>query len=294
MNGMLNWITTFLFIVGVILIIVKMMDDEEPYHALKIIGYYLIGTFRFTFNRIHIPLGFIIFLLFLRSPEKKQRGKRYAAGLGLLAFVVALVIPAITESYYKRTRYVEPITTNIYELNFQNHWKKVAETLELDEYSMKTTRAEGLKIDYEKDGKLKRLRYEVTWREEGQFRHATVYFHEGQKKLTVRATKVDQWLQYDRLMSIERLFEKLDQINIKDLTPQGEFSYYGFIFSGEWTNFAIKDGETFIIEDNKIIPYAGELPIEGYWMNTFGMKQTGERSNVSTDGHYYLFDVQSK
>jgi hypothetical protein len=46
--------------------------------------------------------------------------------------------------------------------------------------------------------------------------------------------------------------------------------------------------------DNKIIPYAGELPIEGYWMNTFGMKQTGERSNVSTDGHYYLFDVQSK
>ena len=36
MNGMLNWITTFLFIVGVILIIVKMMDDEEPYHALKL------------------------------------------------------------------------------------------------------------------------------------------------------------------------------------------------------------------------------------------------------------------
>lgn len=188
---------------------------------------------------------------------------------------------------------VEPTTTNIYELDFQSHWKEVAETLELNENFMRTAKAEDLNIDYEKDGELKGLRYEVTWREEGQFRHASVYFHERQKKFRIRAIKVSQWLQYDRLISAERLFEKLDQINIKDLTPEGDFSYYGFIFGG-WANFGIKDGETFIIEENKIVPFTGELPVEGYWIKTFGMKQTGEHSYSSTHDHYYLFDVQRK
>lgn len=129
------------FIVGVIFIVVKMKNDDEPYYALKIIGYYLFGYFRLSLNRLHIPLGFIIFLLFLRNPGKNQRAKRYAASLGLLAFIVSLMIPAIVESYYERPRYIEAITTNnIYELNFQNHWKEVAETLGLDEHSIRTAR----------------------------------------------------------------------------------------------------------------------------------------------------------
>ncbi|HEY8362898.1 MAG TPA: hypothetical protein VIK77_08445 [Tissierellaceae bacterium] len=291
MRGIINWTTTLLFIVGVIIIAIKMKDDDEPYYALKIVGYYLLGGFRLFFNKLYIPIGFVIFLLFLRNPGKNQRAKRYAASLGLLAFIVSLMIPAIVESYYERPRYVEAITTNIYELNFQNHWKEVAETLGLDEHSIRTARVENLKIDYEKDGGLKELRYEVIWKEGGQFMHAQIYLHEGERKFEIRVTKVDQWLQYDRLINAERLFEKLDQINIKDLTPEGEFLYYGFVFGG-WDNFAIKDGEIFIIENSKIMPYTGELPVKGYWMTTFGIKQTGEDSYSSTDHYYYLFDIQ--
>lgn len=289
----LKWIPIILFIVGVIFIIVKLKDDEEPYYGLKIVGYYFLGAFRFSVNKLHIPLGFIVYLLFFRNLQKNQRGKQYAVILGLIAFVVALMIPAIAESYYERTRYVEPATTNIYEFDFQSHWKEVAEILDFDESSIRTARIEDLNIDYEKDGELKGLRYEVTWREQGQYRHASVDFHGGQKKFRVRAMKVSQWLQYDRLISPERLFKKLDQIDIKHLIPEGDFAYYGFVFGG-WANFGIKDGETFIIEGNKIVPFTGELPIKGYWIKTFGMKQTGEHSYSSTHGHYYLFDVQHK
>lgn len=131
----------------------------------------------------------------------------------------------------------------------------------------------------------------MIWREGGQFRHAQVYLHEGERKFEIRVTKVDQWLQYDRLINAERLFEKLGQINIKDLTPEGEFSHYGFVFGG-WDDFGIKNEEVFIIEDNKIMPYAGELPIKGYWITTFGIIQTGEYSYGPTNDHYYLFDIQ--
>lgn len=203
------------------------------------------------------------------------------------------MVSAVAEAYYKRTRYVKTITTNIYELNFQDHWGQVVKILGLGENVMRTARLEDLRLDYEKDGELKRLRYEVTWKKEGQLYHASVYFHEGQKKFAVRAMKVDQWLQYNRLISTKRLFEKLVQISMRDLTLEGDFSYYGFMFGG-WDNFGIKDEKIFVIEDNKITPYIGELPVEEYWMKTFGMKQTGEHSYSSTDGHCYLFDVQNK
>ncbi len=289
--GWFNWIITLFLIASVIFVMVKLKDDKEPYHVLKIIGYYLLGAFRFSFNRIHIPLGFIIFLLFLRSPAKNQRGKRYAATLGLVAFAVALIVPAIGESYYERTRYVELATTNVYEFEFQSHWQEIAGKLELSENTMSTARVENLDIDYEEDGDLKRLNYEVTWREEGKQHHSRVRFHEGEKKFRVKAVEINQWLQYGRLISAENLFEKLDQINIKDLKPKGNFCYYSLRI-GEWGSFGARNGKTFIIEENKIVPFTGELPVECYWIVTFGMKQTGEHSYSSADDHYYLFDVR--
>ncbi|WP_432666646.1 hypothetical protein R9X47_09905 [Wukongibacter baidiensis] len=285
-----DWIITLFLISSVIFIMAKMKDDEEPYYVLKIILYYLLGAFRFSFNQIHMPLGFIIFFLFLRSPQNNQRGKRYAAGLGLIAFAVALIIPAIGESYYERTRYVELETTNVYEFNFQSHWQEVAEKLELNENAMSRARIEELDIDYTEKGELKRLSYEVTWTKEGKLHHARISFHEGKKKFSIRAVKIEEWLQYDRLISAKKLFEMLDQIEIEDLTPKGNFSYYS-LRSGEWGSFGASNGKNFIVEENKIVPFTGELPVKCYWIVTFGMKQTGEYSYSSADEHYYLFNV---
>lgn len=287
----INWTTSLFFIASIIFIMVKIKDDEEPYYVLKIMGYYLLGTFRFSFNTIHIPLGFIIFFLFLRSPQKNLRGKRYAAVLGLVALVLTLIIPVVGESYYERTRYVEIATTNVYKLDFQSHWKEVAERLELNENAMSRARVEDLDIDYEEDGELKRLNYEVTWKKEGKLHHARISFHEGNKKFSVRAVEIEEWLQYYRLISAKRLFEMLDQIKIEDLTPKGNFSYYS-LRSGEWGSFGAYNGKNFIVEENKIVPLTEELPVECYWIATFGMKQTGEHSYSSADDHYYLFDVR--
>jgi hypothetical protein len=291
MSEIVKWTTTVIFISCIIFIIFKTREDEESNYTLKIIGYYLLGAFRFSLNKLHIPLGFIIYLLILRNAEKNQGGKRYAAILGFVAFVTALIIPVISQSYYERTRYVELGTANIYEFHFQEHWKQTAEALDMDEESLATSRVEDLNIDYEKNGKIKRFRYEVTWREEGELRHASVNLDEGQKRISVRAIKISEWLQYDRIIDARRLFAQLDKINIKEITPETDFSYYGFVFGG-WDNFGIRDEKTFIIEDDRFVPFKGEIPVEGYWIQTFGMVQTSDHSYSSTDPHYYLFDVQ--
>jgi hypothetical protein len=293
LSSIINWIPTVLLLAGVVFIIFKIKDNEEPYYPLKVIGYYLLGAFRFSFNRTHIPLGYIVFLLILRDPQKNQRGKRYAATLGLIAFAAALIIPGISKLYYERTRYIEPVTADIYQFDFLSHWNAVAEALELDEYSIGSARVENLNIDYKKDGAIERLTYEITWGENGQLRHASVDFNEAQKRIGVRAMKISQWLQYDRIISADRLFKKLNQINIKELTPKEDFAYYGLSFYGE-ANFGVTNEEVFIIEDNRIVPFKGELPVKGYWIKTFGMEQTGEHSYSSTHGQNYLFDVQHK
>lgn len=288
--GWLSWTINLLLITGVIFIMVKMKDEEETYYILKIIGYYLLGVLRLSFNKIHIPLGFIIFLLLLRSPQNNLRGKRYAAILGLAAFIVTLITPTIGDLYYERTRYMELPTTNVYEFDFPSHWEEVAKMLELEEGSIGTAKIEDLNIDYKKDGELKGLYYEVIWREEGKLHHGWVDFNEAKKKLSLRATEVEQWVQYNRLISAKRLFNKLEQVNIDELTPVGDFFYYG-LNAGEWGSFGIGDGNTFVIEENRILPFKGELPVECYWMVIFGMKKTGEYSYSSEDYHYYLFDV---
>jgi hypothetical protein len=290
MVNMIGWITTLIFLIGVIFIIIKMKDDEEDNYWLKIIGYYFLGAFRFSFNKFHVPLGFIIFLAFLQSSEKNKRGKKYATALGLAALAVALAVPAISESYYERTRVLEHITTNVYDMDFESHWNQVATILELDSYSKETAKLEHLMIDYEKDGNIKSLRYELIWKENGQLRHASVDFHEVQKKLMIRAVKISEWIQYNRLITAYRFFEKLDNISIKELAPPLDYAYNSLSL-GEWGSFAAQDGNIYIIKDGKIESYKGKLPVECYWMKTFGMKQSGANSYSSVRGNYYIFDV---
>jgi hypothetical protein len=290
MVNLIGWATTLIFLIGVIFIIIKMKEDEEDNYWLKIIGYYLLGAFRFSFNKLNIPLGFLIYLAFFQKTEKNRRGKKYAAALGLTAFVVALAVPAVSESYYERTRVLKPASTNVYEIDFQDHWNQVATILELDSYSKDTAKLEGLMIGYEKDGNIKSLRYELIWQENGQLRHASIDFHESQKKFMIRALKISEWVQYNRLISPDRLFEKLDNINIKELAPPLDYAYSSLSL-GEWSSFAAQDGDIYIIKDGKVEEYKGKLPVQCYWIKTFGMKQSGASSYSSGRGNYYIFDV---
>ncbi|MDF9759548.1 hypothetical protein OKW24_001321 [Peribacillus simplex] len=61
-------------------------DDQESYFPLKIIGYFILGSFAFNFNQISLPLGFVVYLIFFR-PKLNVQVKRIAAVFGFLAFI---------------------------------------------------------------------------------------------------------------------------------------------------------------------------------------------------------------
>src|SRR4051794_26766781 len=80
-------ITYTIILLGSFFYLVRKAEEPEPNFPLKIIGYFILGSFAFTFNLISIPLGFIVYLLVFR-PKLNVHIKRTASVFGFLTFIV--------------------------------------------------------------------------------------------------------------------------------------------------------------------------------------------------------------
>lgn len=74
-------------LVGSFLFLVWKEEDTESYFSLKIIGYFILGSFGLMVNQTSLPLGFVVYLIFFR-PKLNGKVKREAAVLGFLAFLL--------------------------------------------------------------------------------------------------------------------------------------------------------------------------------------------------------------
>ncbi|WP_026583422.1 hypothetical protein [Bacillus sp. J33] len=63
-------------------------EEEEELLLLKLIGYYLLGSFNFNVNGLVLPLGFVI-SLFLK-PQQNKSVKRGSAIFGLAMMILGL------------------------------------------------------------------------------------------------------------------------------------------------------------------------------------------------------------
>ena len=86
----MSWILTVIIIIVVSYIAITMKESEEEYYILKIIGYYLLATFRLSLNSLHLPLGFLIWLIFLKNPPLNKKPKTFVALVGLAMFLLSL------------------------------------------------------------------------------------------------------------------------------------------------------------------------------------------------------------
>jgi hypothetical protein len=83
MMQFLIWI--LVLAVGVYLLY-KNRDQDEEWLVLKIVGYYILGSFNLNLDGFVVPLGFII-SLFLR-PDVNRGTKRGAAIFGLVMMII--------------------------------------------------------------------------------------------------------------------------------------------------------------------------------------------------------------
>ncbi|HOO12134.1 MAG TPA: hypothetical protein PK684_04190 [Bacillota bacterium] len=89
--GIVQAVATAVLAAGLVYIYVK-SDRKEEFLFLKLLGYYALGVFRLNLDRIAVPLGFIIYMLWMR-PKQNAASKRQAAILGLIFFIFGLIVP---------------------------------------------------------------------------------------------------------------------------------------------------------------------------------------------------------
>lgn len=295
---MASIVYTVILIVSFLFLVWK-NDDKESYFPLKIIGYFILGSFAFNFNQISLPLGFVVYLIFFR-PKLNVQVKRISAVFGFLAFIfVQWAIPYAMDGWGNRPIFIEHELGSVYTMNFQEEYELVKQELNLENNSL---RLEDFEVDYTEDGRITDLSWQLIGQNGNSYNLYEIRYDIDRNRYQVMNSQLETWLQYNRLIDAEHFFENLNVLDIKDIThAKGDFSSYVIQSTGERINYAVENrtyvvsnGETQLLDDE-------QLPVEGYYISTFAMKKTGEEKDdqeIITEESFegtelsdYLFDA---
>lgn len=156
--------------VGIVIMIVaiiglvkihKCKEEDEEYLVLKIIGFYILGSFSFNFNiteftYIFVPIGFFVYYLFMEHKERKNKVlKNKCAKWGLIVLTISFVsnnLNGIMNHFEYRDININS-TGNIKDLSLE--WKTIKSKCNIDD----NVPLDGARIIYNKDGKIEDLTY---------------------------------------------------------------------------------------------------------------------------------------
>ncbi|TXC92758.1 hypothetical protein FS935_00700 [Metabacillus litoralis] len=282
------------------LFLVRKKTETEAYFPLKIVGYFILGSFAFNFNQFTLPLGLIVYLLFFR-PKLNVDVKQMAAVFGVTAFIlVHWILPFAINEWQSRPIIIERELDSVYTVNFQDEYDQIKEKLKIEHNHL---RLEDFELNYGKNGQITDLRWQLLEQNGNNYNLYQIRYDTENNRYELRRSQLDSWLQYDRLIPAYYFFENLTILDIKDITlAKGNFSSYVIRSTGQRTyhelgnenSFFISNGDIHLIDDEK-------LPFEGYYILTYALKKTEEKKDdngniifesfegaESTD---YLFDV---
>lgn len=262
----------------------KYKTDNEEFLIAKLIGYYLLGSFRLNFNNIALPAGFIVYLAFFK-PQVNKPVKKAITLLGLFMFFCGLVLPFVQKSYFERQRVVTASSNNIYKIDFKKDHDSIKQKLGVNE----NTKIKNFDASFEESGLIKELRYTfLTSNNEGIVLY-NVNFSPDKNRFTIKPSKVGGWLQYDGFVDGERFFYALNSLDFEEVKPKEIYPFYTIKCEGGYTNWGIKDWENFLITDDGIKKLRTEdLPVSGYGVWIFGNKKTSENSYTSDSNKAFI------
>jgi hypothetical protein len=290
---------TVLLIV-IVLFLVRKKTDEESNFPLKIIGYFILGSFAFNMNQISLPVGFVVYLLFFH-PKVNGQVKRKAAVLGVMAFVVVhRIIPIAIEEWENRTITIEHKLDSIYTINLQDENELVKQELNVE---TDPWRLENLEVNYNENGRITDLNWQLISQNGNSYNLYLIRYATDKQRYEVTHSHSDSWLQYDRLIDADHFFENLNMLDIERMTEaKGNYSSFVIKSSGERIHYGIENAKRFIVVDGDVKWLEDErLPVECYYVSTYAMKKTGEERDAQgniknetfegTEITDYLFDV---
>jgi len=284
--GIVQIVFTIVLILGLVYLY-KRSDRSEDLLLLKLLGYYLLGSFRFNFNKIAIPFGFLVYLLFLH-PNQNARSKRQAAGLGLVFLIVGLAQPTVENYLYQLPIEVKSESVNLYDINFPNDWQSLQQQLQLTE----DVRLVDFYSGFESDGSIRELSYKLISQKDGGIVHYNVNLEKQHQAYVIRRSKIDRWLQYDQEITAQRFFEAVESLDINKLKPKGDYGWYTMSSQGV-LSYDIPNHDKYILDNNGDVLAVGneELPIRGYFISLYGMYKLNEITHEGRgfkDYFYYI------
>lgn len=284
MNLLYPIISTAVVIAVLICIYIKYKAENESYLGMKLIGYYILGAFRLNLNRIALPLGFIIFILFFK-PKINSSAKRMAAWLGLLIFITGLLVPYISEVYFERTREINASNTNLYKVEYVKDLSKICHTLKIPDSSS----IDGFSAEFKKDGSIRMLRFDLVVPTDKGYNLFHVQLSTHDCKYRINPVKVNEWLQYPRLMPASYAFEIFDKLGLEKIKPTSNYDFYTLGLS-ENSNYGDLNRPVFLIQDHIITKIdKKQLPNDAHSLILTGMDKITENSWEGKEYIYYCF-----
>lgn len=212
--------------------------------------------------------------------------KRYAPTLvvvlGLLGFYLISYIA-------NRPQDVEASSGNLYTLDLQQDWLKIAEVLESEDLKL-----EDFRLHYGNDGEIRELRYQLVGEAQDHMMVYRVRFKPERKLYSIEGNKVDEWLQYERMVDARRFFEVLDTVELKRLKPKEQHESYFLQSDGWYTGFGIAGDPKYEIVKNQLRElHDSELAVKAVFLAAYGRDGSGS-SDGAKDVVYYLFDVKKE
>jgi hypothetical protein len=297
-RGGVKMMELFLFMLSIVVVIIlyRKSDEEEPYLFLKLLGYTILGAFMLEINRVKMPLGFVVFLLFFRDIPTNSWAKKRAAYLGLIIFLLSVIIPFVEREWYERPRTVTLQETNFYEGSLLEEWKKIKKELEVEnEYGVKLT---NFRVVIDKQGEYKVLDismvdeshpytvfYKITLSRDGEAVRINRSRYEAKQWGTSPYTEADFVLTQFDLVTKSMLID--DGMN-----------YYQLESDGQRMGYAVRDRKNFRIDTaGKKELQDSVLPVDGIVVDVCGTEGTidehGTLFECDTYEHY-LFDVMER
>lgn len=270
-------LSTSIVLIAFIFIYRRYKTDDEEFLILKLIGYYLLCSFKFNFNDLALPVGFIVYAAIFK-PNTNKSVKKAIAYLGLFVFFCGILTPFIEKSYFERERVISASSNNIYTIDLNADYNAIKQKMGINEHA----KFEDFEADFAQTGSINRLSYTFLTNDSKGIVLYKVNYNADKSKYIIKPTKVNQWLQYNRLISEEQFFYGLNYLDLKKAIPREEYPYYTVRCGGDYSNWAVKDFDNYLITDKgfKQINHE-ELPVEGYVFWVYGNKKTDEGDHIS-------------
>lgn len=286
MSFYLTSILTIGAIIAIILIYMR-SDKNEEFLIFKLIGYYLLGSFRFNLNAFAIPLGFLVYLAAFH-PTTNVKFKRNAAVIGLIMFVAGIAAPKYNDYLFTRPIETTALSINLFDNTLGRDWVTIKEKLKVDE-----VRVDNFQVDFERDGDIRSLRYRLVGNKDGGLVYYDIDLVPSKRAYIIRPAKIDQWMQYPQLISADQFFNLIKDLKARQILPQTEYAWYSAQLQGSINRYDSKNSSNYMLLTKQGVKSIGEddLPRQGLFLTVFGMVDTSNTNSSSSEAKYYVLSL---